>query len=273
MEQIKYPKLKEIKQTMLKMVHKANVSHIGAGLSIVDILYVLYFKVANISKNNINDPNRDVVILSKGHSSVSLYSVLYHKGLLEESMIDNYSIDNGTLPCHIDKEKSPFFELSTGSLGHGLSVGVGMALAKKMNNNSGHVYVICGDGECNEGSVWEAIMYAATQKIDNLTLIIDFNHFQAFGSTNKVINQSNLEERLIAFGFDTHTINGHNFESIEQALRYRSSLKYQQKPVAIIANTIKGKGVSFMENTLEWHYKSPNDEQLKIALQEIEEKY
>lgn len=268
MEQIKYPKLKEIKQTMLKMVHKANVSHIGAGLSIVDILYILYFKVANIGKDNVNDPNRDVVILSKGHSSVSLYSILYHKGLLDQNAIDNYSIDNGTLPCHIDKEKSPFFELSTGSLGHGLSVGVGMALAKKMNNNSGHIYVICGDGECNEGSVWEAIMFATTKKLDNLTLIVDFNNFQAFGSTNNVINQSNLEERLNSFGFDTLSIDGHNFDEIKKALKYKSD-----KPVAIVAHTIKGKGVSFMENRLEWHYKSPNDEQLEIALQEIEEKY
>ncbi len=143
-----------------------------------------------------------------------------------------------------------------------------MALAKKMNNNTGQVYVICGDGECNEGSVWEAIMFASAKKIDNLTLIIDFNNFQAFGPTNKVIDQSNLKERLIAFGFDTQVIDGHNFKQIEKALNYRNN-----KPIAIIANTIKGKGVSFMENTLEWHYKSPNDEQLKIALQEIEEKY
>lgn len=268
MEQINYPKLKEIKQTMLKMVHKANVSHIGAALSIVDILYMLYFKVANISKQNISDKNRDIIILSKGHASVALYSVLYYKGFLEKELIDKYSLDGGSLPCHIDCEKSPFLELSTGSLGHGLSVGAGMALAKKMNNNTGQVYVICGDGECNEGSVWEAIMYASAKKIDNLTLIIDFNNFQAFGPTNKVIDQSNLKERLIAFGFDTQVIDGHNFKQIEKALNYRNN-----KPIALIANTIKGKGVSFMENTLEWHYKSPNDEQLKIALQEIEEKY
>ena len=125
----------------------------------------------------------------------------------------------------------------------------------------------------NEGSVWEAIMFASTHKLDNLTLIVDFNHFQAFGSTNSIINQSNLEERLKAFGFDAHTINGHDFKMIERALMYRSSLKYLKQPVAIIANTVKGKGVSFMENKLEWHYKSPNDEQLEIALHEIEEKY
>lgn len=268
MVQTKHPKLKEIKQTMLKMVHKAQVSHIGAGLSIADILYTLYFKVANININNIKDPNRDIIILSKGHSSVALYSVLYHRGFLEKSLIDNYSIDGGSLPCHIDKEKSPFLELSTGSLGHGLSVAVGMALAKKMDGKEGHVYCICGDGEMNEGSVWEAIMFATTKKLDNLTLIVDFNNFQAFGSTNCVIYQSNLEERLKSFGFESFGIDGHNFDAIEKSLKYRCD-----KPIAIIAHTIKGKGVSFMENKLEWHYKSPNDEQLAIALQEIEEKY
>ena len=268
MEQKLYPKLKEIKQTMLKMVHKANVSHIGAGLSVVDILYELYFNVTNLDKETIHDPNRDVVILSKGHSSAALYSVLYHKGLIEKSLIDNYSIDGGSLPCHVDKEKSPFFEVSTGSLGHGASVAVGMALAKKIDNLKGHVYVICGDGECNEGSVWEAVMFADTHKLDNLTLIVDYNKFQAFGPTNSVINQKNIADRFKAFGFDAFMIDGHNFDEIEKVLRYRSD-----RPIAVIANTIKGKGVSFMENTLEWHYKSPNDEQLKIALKEIEEKY
>ncbi len=269
MEQVNHhPKLKEIKQTILKMVNKANVSHIGAALSIVDIIYTLYFKVANVSDKNIADKQRDVIVLSKGHSSASLYAVLYHKGYLDQSCVENYSIDNGSLPCHVDKEKSPLFEVSTGSLGHGASVAVGMALAKKIDHLKGHVYVICGDGECNEGSVWEAIMFASTHKTNNLTLIVDFNNFQAFGPTNQVINQSNLAQRLESFGFDTIEIDGHDLEQIEKALRYRSD-----KPVAIIAHTIKGKGVSFMEGKLEWHYKSPNEEQLAVALAEIEEKY
>lgn len=260
MEYRKYPKLKEIRQTILKMVHKANVSHVGAAFSIVDILYELYFNVAEINLKNITSYDRDIIILSKGHSSAALYAVLYHKGYLSKEMIDNYSIDNGSLPCHIDKEKSPCFELSTGSLGHGLSVGVGMTLAKKMNKNEGQVYVICGDGEMNEGSVWEAIMFADTHQLNNLSLIIDFNNFQAFGTTNNVINQSDLKNRLISFGFDTLEIDGHDFTAINKVLKYRSN-----KPIAIIANKIKGKGVSFMENKLEWHYKSPNDEQLEIA--------
>lgn len=260
--------LKDIRQTLLKMVHKANVSHIGSALSVVDILYVLYFKVANVSPNNINDSDRDIVILSKGHASVALYAVLYHKGFLTKEAIENYALDNGSLPCHIDKDKSQFFEVSTGSLGHGPSLGVGFALAKQMDNKSGRVFVVCGDGECNEGSVWESLMFASTHNLNNFVFIVDFNNLQGFGTTNEVINQQNLAERIGTFGFKTYTINGNDIEQLMNVLT-----EYSNKPIAIIANTIKGKGISFMENRLEWHYKSPNDEQLKIALSEIEKKY
>lgn len=261
-------KLKEIRQTIVEIVHRACVSHISAALSVVDILYVLYFKIANINLKNIHDKNRDIIILSKGHSSAALYSVLYHKGYLTKECLEKYSKDNGSLPCHIDKEKSPFFEVSSGSLGHGPSLGIGFALAKKIDKNSGRVFVICGDGECNEGSVWEALMFASTHKLDNFVFIVDCNNLQGFGVTNDVINQTNIAERIKSFGFDTLTIDGNNLDELEKALKCKSD-----KPVAIIANTVKGKGVSFMENRLEWHYKSPNDEQLKIALAEIEEKY
>ena len=261
-------KLKEIRKTIIKMVHKAKVSHVGAALSVVDILYVLYFKITNITKEDITSKNRDVVILSKGHSSAALYSVLYHRDLISEELIEKYSIDGGSLPCHIDKEKSPFFEVSSGSLGHGVSLGTGMALAKKIDKLGGTVYVICGDGECNEGSLWEGIMFASTQNLNNFVLIVDFNNFQGFGVTNDVIQQKNLSSRIEAFGFDTYVVDGHNLLELENVLKYK-----RNKPLAIIANTTKGKGVSFMENRLEWHYKSPNDEQLELALKEIEEKY
>ena len=257
-------KLKEIRQTIVQMVHKAKVSHVGAAMSVVDILYVLYFKVANLSK----DKNRDVIILSKGHASAALYSVLYHKGCLSKECIDNYSVDSGSLPCHIDKEKSECFEISSGSLGHGPSIGVGMAMAKKMDKNSGRVFVICGDGECNEGSVWEALMFAASNKLDNFVFIVDFNKFQGFGATNDVLDQHNLADRIAAFGLDTVEIDGNNLDELEKALTKKSD-----RPIAIVANTVKGKGVSYMENRLEWHYKSPNDEQLEIAMCELEEKY
>ena len=258
--------LKEIKKNIIKMVHKANVSHIGSALSVVDILYTLYFKIANISKENIHDKNRDIIILSKGHASAALYSVLHQKGFISKEMIEKYSIENGCLPCHIDKEKSPFFEVAAGSLGHGPSLGIGFALAKKMDNLGGHVYVICGDGECNEGSVWEAVMFAATHKLNNFTIIVDFNNLQGFGEVNAVINQGNLIERFNSFGFDSFEADGHNIEQLEKYLSKKS-----EKPIAIIAKTVKGNGVSFMENKLEWHYKSPNDKELSIALSELEE--
>lgn len=261
-------KLKEIRKTIVKIVHDANVSHIGAAMSVVDILYTLYFKVAHITVENIKDKNRDIIILSKGHASAALYSVLFHKGFLSEECLKKYSKDAGSLPCHIDKEKSPFFEVSSGSLGHGPSLGVGFAQAKKMDKLNGRVFVICGDGECNEGSVWEALMYASTNKLNNYVFIIDYNKFQGFGATNDVINQQNIAHRVESFGFETYIVDGNNIEELTKVLTLKSD-----KPIAIIANTVKGKGVSFMEGKLEWHYKSPNDEQLKIALREIEEKY
>lgn len=262
-------KLKEIRKTILKMVHDANVSHVGSALSVVDILYTLYFRVANVSPQNITDPNRDVIILSKGHASTALYSVLYHRGYLSQEAIDNYAKDGGSLPCHVDKEKSPFFEASTGSLGHGPSLALGFAMAKKIDNNSGRVFVICGDGECDEGSVWEAIMFAGSNKLNNYVLVIDYNRLQAFGTTDEVINLENLDDRLRSFGFETIVVDGHNIEELERAINF----KPKDKPLAILAKTIKGKGVSFMENKLEWHYKSPNDEQYRLAIEEIERRY
>ncbi len=260
--------LRKIRETIVNMVYRANVSHVASALSIADILYVLYFKVANISLENINSKNRDIVILSKAHASAALYSVLYHKGFLSKDYIDGYSVDNGKLPCHIDKDKSNFFEVSGGSLGHGPSLGAGFALAKKMDNNSGRVFVIVGDGECNEGSLWEAIMFVSTHKLNNYTLIVDYNKLQGFGTTDKIICQNNLAERIKSFGFKVYEIDGNNIEETEKTLKLKS-----KTPIAIIAHSVKGKGVSFMENKLEWHYKSPNEEQLNIALRELKEKY
>lgn len=258
------PTVNEIRKTIVQLVHKAKVSHVGAALSVADILYTLYFKI--ISLNDI--PDRDIVILSKGHASAALYSVLYHKGLLSQAQLDGYSCDAGSLPCHIDKEKSPYFEISSGSLGHGLPVGLGMAAAKKIDGRKGRVFVICGDGEMNEGSVWEAIMFAGAQRMNNLVLIVDYNKLQGFAASDTIIDQSNLAQRLSTFGFKVAEIDGHNLAQIEQVL----SEKETSQPLAIVAHTVKGKGVSFMEGKLEWHYKSPNDEQLTIALAELEDK-
>jgi transketolase len=256
--------LNQIRATIIHLVHKAKVSHVGAALSVTDMLYMLYFKIANVART----PDRDVIILSKGHASAALYAVLYHRNLLDKALLDGYALNNGTLPCHIDKEKSPYFEASAGSLGHGLSIGLGMALAKRLNGHKGRIFVICGDGEMNEGSVWEAVMFAGTHHVSNLVLIVDNNRLQGFSATDKVVDQTHLSRQLQTFGFDVKDIDGHDLTQIEEALTYQP----EGKPLAVVAHTIKGKGISFMENKLEWHYKSPNDEQLAIALKELEAK-
>lgn len=257
-------KLTEIKKTIIEMIHKSGVSHIGSALSVVDILYVLYFNVANIDPKNPNKKDRDKIILSKGHASAALYSVLAHRGFFPLSYIDGYAINGGTLPCHIDMTTAPGLEASTGSLGHGSGIGVGMAIANKIDKNPSNVFVIVGDGECNEGSVWESIMLAATLKLDNFTIIVDSNKLQACGRTNEIICQKNLVEKFKAFGFESIEIDGHNLDEIKSALNQKTS-----SPKAIIANTIKGCGVSFMQDKLEWHYKCPNEEQTNQAISEI----
>lgn len=255
----------EIRKSILKMMHYSKSSHIGSCMSIVDILYTLYFKVLAIDPKNPQKEGRDKFILSKAHASAALYSTLAERGFFSKDYLDRYYIDAGKLPGHLDKEAVPGVESSGGSLGHGLSIGLGMALANKLDKNPGKLFVLLGDGECNEGSVWEGIMLASTLKIPNLTVIVDYNQLQGFGFTKDIINQENLAERFKVFGWETYEVNGHDTEALEKAFNAP-----QNGPKAVIANTIKGKGISFMENKLEWHYKSPNDEQYAHALQELE---
>ncbi|GAC41568.1 transketolase [Paenibacillus popilliae] len=255
-----------IRKSVIHMMHYSKSSHIGTCLSIVDILYVLYFKVMNIDPTNPKFVDRDKFILSKGHGGAALYATLAERGFFSKEFLDQYYINNGILPGHLDMEAVPGLEASSGSLGHGLSIGIGMAIANRQVNNKGNVFVLLGDGECNEGSVWEGVMLASTLHLTNLTAIVDYNKLQSFGKTNEVINQENMVQRWQAFGWEAVEVDGHNLQELEYAFRSPSS-----KPKVIIANTIKGKGVSFMENKLEWHYKSPNDDEVKIALQEIGE--
>ena len=254
-----------LRKKILEMVYNAKVSHIGSALSIVDILYVLYFKVSNINEKNVKDCHRDKVILSKGHASAALYVTLGYKKLLPMEYLDTYCRNGGKLPCHIDKEVSPCLDASAGSLGHGLGIACGLALAAKADKINNRIYAILGDGECNEGSVWEAIMFAVSKELSNLTIIIDKNNLQALGYNNDIIKQDNLIKQFESFGCFTVSVDGHNLKEIENSLRIR-----KDRPIVIIANTIKGKGVSFMENRLEWHYKSPNKEQYLLAIEELE---
>ncbi len=257
--------LKNIKKSILHMVHHSKSSHVGSCLSIADILYTLYFKVLNIDPGNPQKCDRDKFILSKGHGSAALYATLAERGFFPKDYLSRFYIDGGILPGHVDMTVVPGLETSSGSLGHGLSTGVGMAIANRQTNNPGRIYVLLGDGECNEGSVWEAAMLASHLRLVNLTAIVDFNKLQGFGRTHEIINQENLAERWRAFGWETYEVDGHNIYDLEAAFN-----KAQSGPKILIAHTIKGKGVSFMEDRLEWHYKSPNDEQYTAAVREVE---
>jgi len=258
---------KSIRRDVAKMMHKSYSSHIGGCYSVTEILVTLYFDILNIDPKNPRKDDRDILLLSKAHSSPALYAILSKKGFFQKENIDTYYQDGGKLPGHLDKEAVPGVEFSFGSLGHGLSVGVGMALANKRMNNPGRVFVILGDGECNEGSVWEAAMFAPHHNLSNLTVVIDYNKIQSFGATNEVINQEPIFDKWKSFGWKVLEINGHDHDELLDA--FNSS--HENLPKLIIANTVKGKGVSFMENSLDWHYKSPDDEQLKLALKELGE--
>lgn len=252
--------LSEIKSNIVKMAHYSRASHVGSALSVVDLLYVIYTRFVDINKDNLNDINRDKVILSKGHASIALYSILAKMGFMDKEKLNHYYVDGGVLPGHLDKDSVAGVDCSAGSLGHGLPIGIGMALA----NPNKKVFVLMGDGETQEGSVWESIIFAGKHYLPNLTIIIDNNNLQGFGVADEVADYSKLSKTLNNFGLDCVEIDGHNLEQIEKELG-----KTTTKTKAIVAHTIKGKGVSYMENELKWHYKSPNDEELAIALQEI----
>lgn len=258
--------INNIRKSIIHMVHYSKSSHVGSCLSIVDILGVLYFNIMDIDPSNPKKPDRDKFILSKGHGSAALYATLAERGFFSKDLLDRYYIDGGSLPAHLDMEAVPGIEASAGSLGHGLSLGLGMAIANKQDENPGHIYVLLGDGECNEGSVWEAVMLAATLKLKNLTAIVDYNKLQSFGRTNQIISQENMAERWRAFGWETYEVDGHNSDELAQKFNMK-----QAGPKVIIAHTVKGKGVSYMEDKLEWHYKSPDDYQYKSALIELGE--
>lgn len=252
----------------METAFRTQTHHLGSALSIVDLLTILYFRTMKISSKKTKDPHRDRFILSKGHACLALYSTLVKSGFFsEKKLLENYARDGGKLGLHPDKGSMPGIEVTTGSLGHGLSVGSGLALAAKINKSPYRTFVIIGDGECNEGSIWEAVMFASQQKLDNLVAILDYNHLQGFGRTEEVINLEPLADKWRDFGWQVKEIDGHNFKEIIQAL---DRIPFRRnKPNVVIANTIKGKGVSFLENKLESHYKRINEEELEIALSEL----
>ena len=261
----------EIRKNIVKMVHAAKSGHPGGSLSGADILNVLYSKCLNIPKEWDKSPdfkNRDRFILSKGHASPLLYSVLAEYGFIPKKLLPTFRKLGSKLQGHPSKECLNGVETSTGSLGQGLSIGCGIAMGLKMDNNPARVVVYIGDGELQEGSCWEAFMQAAHRSLDNLIVIIDRNRLQIDGCTENVMALDSLYDKFRAFNWDVKEINGHDLNQIYDSF---ISAKKSSRPCVIIANTIKGKGASFMENQAGWHGKAPNDEQLEIALKELEE--
>ncbi len=254
-----------IRQKALKMVHRAKASHISSALSIADILAVLYGSVMRFDPSDQDWALRDRFILSKGHACVAVYSTLAEVGLIPKEQMETYGDDFSWLMNHIS-HKVNGVEFSTGSLGHGLPFGVGKALAAKTRSERWRTFVLLSDGEMDEGSNWEALMFAAHHKLVNLTAVIDYNKLQSLDSVANTLGLEPLVDKLKAFGCAVHEIDGHDHQLITEAL----SIISHEKPSVIIAHTTKGKGVSFMENRVEWHYKNPNDEQLAMALAELE---
>ena len=265
---INFPDIsRKIRKEILEMHFLSQSSHIGSALSCVDILTVLYFKIMKTYPEKSQAENRDRFILSKGHAVSALYATLALRGFFSQNILKTYCQNGSKLPGHATRNSVPGIEVSTGSLGHGLCIGCGMALAAKLDKKNHRIFVLMSDGECDEGSVWEAAMFASHHKLDNLIVIVDYNKLQALGKTNEVVNLEPLKDKWISFGWSVKETNGHNYSEIEKSL---SSLPFEKgKPSIIIAHTIKGKGVSFMENRLEWHYKAPTKEECETAINEF----
>lgn len=262
-------KAAETREEILEMIVSARGTHIASAFSIVDLVVYLYNHVLRINPKKPNDPKRDKFVLSKGHGCAALYVVLANLGFFPKSELGKYCTREGILGGHPDSTRIPGVETSTGSLGHGFPVAVGFALASKINKSNSKVYCIVGDGECNEGSVWEAAQVAPHHKLDNLTVIIDDNKLMISGFAKDILNPLSLADKFRIFGWNVIEINGHNFKEIITAFNAKTK---NSKPTAIIANTIKGKGVSFMENEKEWYSRLPNEEELKLALDELDTK-
>ena len=260
-------KAKEIRKGALTAVHSANSGHPGGSLSIADILAYLFFEKMNISADNPIDPERDRFVLSKGHTAPALYAALAEKGYFPKEDLKTFRHSESYLQGHPDMKGVPGVDMTTGSLGLGVSAACGMAKSAKIFDENYRVYAILGDGELQEGQVWEAAMFAAHYKLDNLCLFIDFNGLQIDGDITQVMNPTPIDEKYKAFGFNVINIDGHDFDAIAGAVAQAESCK--GKPTAIICKTIKGKGVSFMENKAEWHGTAPNKEQYEQAMSEL----
>lgn len=256
-----------IRRNIVEMVYMASSGHPGGSLSIADILTVLYFLEMNVSPIEPKNENRDRFVLSKGHASPALYATLAERGFIKKEDLRGFRSINSILQGHPDMKKIPGVDMSTGSLGQGLSVANGMALAGKLDKKDYRVYCVLGDGEIEEGQVWEAAMSAGHYKLDNLCVIVDNNNLQIDGVVSEVMSPYPIDKKFKDFGFEVLKINGHDFKSIINA--FEEAKRIKGKPTAIIAKTIKGKGVSYMENNAGWHGKAPNEEEYAQAMKEL----
>ena len=257
----------EVRKDIIEAVYSAKSGHPGGSLSIADILTVLYFNQMNIDEKRPEDPNRDRLVLSKGHACTALYSVLAEKGYFDKEDLKTFRKLGSPLQGHPDMNKVLGIDMTTGSLGQGLSASVGMAIASKMNKAGCKIYCILGDGEIEEGQIWEATTIASKYNLDNLCVILDNNNLQIDGEIEKVGGMNNIAGKFLSYGFNVINIDGHNINQIIDAITTAKQTK--GKPTIIIAKTIKGKGVSFMENKAEWHGKAPSEEEYNLAMEEL----
>lgn len=258
----------ELRLKAVEMVHNAKTGHAAPSLSMADIITTLYFQVMNIDPLNPKWENRDRFVLSKGHAAPMYYAALAKRGFFPEADLMEYRKLNSKLQGHPDMRKCPGVDMTTGSLGNGISAAVGMALIAKRTGKEHFVYALTGDGELQEGIVWEALMAAGNSGLDNLILIVDYNRLQSGGSVENIQNLEPLEGKFQSFGWNTFCVDGHDIPALEETIS--SAKETKGKPIALIAKTTKGKGVSYMENQYLWHMKAPNDEQMEQARIELE---
>ena len=259
-----------IRRNGLEMTHLSRGSHIGSVFSVAEIIAVLYASVLNVDPKEPKKPDRDRLILSKGHAGSAVYAALAETGFFPVEQLKTHYANGSILSGHVSHKGVPGVEVSTGSLGHGLGVGVGMALGAKMDGAQWRTYVVLGDGECDEGSVWEAALQAAQYKLDRLIAVIDYNHMQSLATVDETLRLEPFEQKWKDFGWNALSVNGHDTEALQKAFDWAKENAGSRKPSVILAHTVKGKGVSFMENDILWHYRTPQGEEYDAALKELE---
>lgn len=259
--------LSEIRKNIFLTAYGASIAHIASAYSIVEILYSLYVnKNLKYDVNNVHSEDRDIFILSKGHGSLALYSILSYVGFFDKALLKTFAKPGSILGGEPTIPNIPGVEATTGSLGHGLSLGVGMALAKKLDDREEKVYVLLGDGECQEGTIWEAIMFANHMKLNNLVIIVDCNQIQKMGTLKSVMSITSWKEKFESFDCLVKEVDGHNVEDLDNIFKEKNET---EKPLVILANTVKGKGVSIVENDPRWHFKLPSKKELKVFMEEL----